>query len=137
MKKKNEILIVSRSDSQFLGCIFKDFISEIASGIVKINSIAREAGIRSKVAVSSTNPDIDAAGSCIGPDGIRINSIRELVNGERIDIVHYQDKLELYIAEALHPATVVGVSVNSSSDKKTCIAVVKMVRKKKPLVKAV
>ena len=53
-------------------------------GIVKINSIAREAGIRSKVAVSSTNPDIDAAGSCIGPDGIRINSIRELVNGEEL-----------------------------------------------------
>lgn len=134
-KRKNEILIVSRSDSQFLGCIFKDFISEIASGIVKINSIAREAGIRSKVAVSSTNPDIDAAGSCIGPDGIRINSIRELVNGERIDIVHYQDKLELYIAEALHPATVVGVSVNSSSDKKTCIAVVKNGEKKEAIGK--
>jgi len=134
-KRKNEILIVSRSDSQFLGCIFKDFISEIASGIVKINSIAREAGIRSKVAVSSTNPDIDTAGSCIGPDGIRINSIRELVNGERIDIVHYQDKLELYIAEALHPATVVGVSVNSSSDKKTCIAVVKNGEKKEAIGK--
>lgn len=122
-KKKNGILVISRSDENFLRCLFSEHIREVAEGIIEIKGVAREAGVRSKVSVISNNPDIDGAGSCIGPDGSRINSIRDELNKERIDIVNYNENIHLYISEALKPATVIGVAINEEERK--ALAVVK------------
>jgi N utilization substance protein A len=102
-------LIISRSDDNFLRCLFEQEIPDIADGSVVINGIVREPGNRAKVAVSSPLPDVDPTGACIGSDGSRIKDICAQVANEKIDVIKYQDNPYLYIAEALKPATVVGV----------------------------
>ena len=105
---------VSRSN---IGCIRKLFeleIPEIASGDVKIKNIARDAGNRAKVAIYTERPNVDAIGSCVGNRGVRINTIVNELNGEKIDLVEYsEDPLE-YIARSLSPAKVLSVETNDS-----------------------
>jgi transcription termination/antitermination protein NusA len=111
---------VTRSSEGFLKRLFEEEIHEIYDGTVLIRGIAREAGIRSKVAVSSNNEDVDATGACIGPGGSRIQKIvSQLGNGkdkEKIDIIAYSDNPGLYIAESLRPAQVLGVNLNPPAD---------------------
>lgn len=106
---------VTRSSEGFLKRLFEEEIHEIYDGTVLIKCIAREAGVRSKVAVMSTNEDVDATGACIGPSGSRIQKIvAQLGNGkekEKIDIIAYSDNAGLYIGESLRPAQVVGVAI--------------------------
>jgi len=106
---KSTSLILSRSDDNFLKELFKQEIPDVADGSVVINGIVREPGSRAKVAVSSPSPDVDPTGACIGSDGSRIKDICTQLSNEKIDVVKYQDNPYLYIAEALKPATVVGV----------------------------
>lgn len=120
-RKKNGILVITRSDENFLRCLFAENIQEVADGIISIKGVAREAGVRSKVAVDTTNPDIDPAGSCIGPDGSRINSLRDEINKERIDIVRYSSVLPIYVFEALRPATVIGVAIDEENHRITAV----------------
>jgi N utilization substance protein A len=107
---------VTRSSEGFLKRLFEEEIHEIYDGTVVIKGIAREAGVRSKVAVASTNEDVDATGACIGPSGSRIQKIvSQLGNGkdkEKIDIIAYSDNPGLYIAESLRPAQVLGVALS-------------------------
>jgi len=123
---KGAQLAVSRSDSGFLRRIFEEEIHEIYDGTVIIKNIAREAGERSKVAVYSTDPNVDPAGACIGPNGTRIakvvGQLGSSKEAERIDIITYNSIPGIFIMEALKPAEVVGVVLNE--DKHAAIAVV-------------
>ncbi len=104
-------LILSRVDDDFLRRLFEQEIPDIADGSVVINGIVREPGTRAKVAVSSPSPDVDPTGACIGSDGSRIKDICAQLSNEKIDVIKYQENPYLYIAEALKPATVVGVLI--------------------------
>lgn len=107
---------VTRSSEGFLRRLFEEEIHEIYDGTVIIKGVAREAGVRSKVAVYSNNDDVDATGACIGQGGSRIQKIvSQLGNGidkEKIDIIAYSKNPALFIAESLRPAQVLGVKIN-------------------------
>ncbi|HBD06148.1 MAG TPA: transcription termination factor NusA [Firmicutes bacterium] len=125
-KRKDAILLISRSDKNFLKNLFYEHVQEVSDGIITIHGISRIAGERAKISVSSSDSNIDPTGSCIGPDGSRINSIRDEVNKERIDIVKYNDNFILYVAEALRPAEVVGVNLNiDPNDENKILVIVK------------
>lgn len=106
---------VTRSSEGFLRRLFEEEIHEIYDGTVIIKGIAREAGVRSKVAVYSNNDDVDPTGACIGQGGSRIQKIvSQLGNGidkEKIDIIAYSKNPGLFIAESLRPAQVLGVKI--------------------------
>ena len=110
-ESKDAQIIVSNSSIDIVKKAFFEEVPEIQEGIVEIVNIAREAGIRSKVAVRSTNPDVDSIGSCIGNNGIRINAVVEKLGGEKIDIIRYSDNLIEYICSAASPSKVVGVNI--------------------------
>lgn len=102
----NSDVRISRKDAGLIRCMFKLEIPEVDSGEVVIKNIAREAGSRTKVSVYSTNEEIDAVGSCIGPKGMRIQHILDEIAGEKIDIVAYSEDTCEYVKAALAPATV-------------------------------
>ncbi len=106
---KGPMLQVSRANTGFIKKLFELEIPEIANGEVVINSISREAGYRTKIAVSSPNPNIDPIGACVGDRGARINSIIEELNGEKIDIIEYSDDILTFVERALSPAPVESV----------------------------
>ena len=103
--------------------LFEQEVPEIYDGVVEIKSISREAGSRTKMAVYSSNPDVDAIGSCIGNKGARVNKIVEELGGEKIDIVLYSDDPEKYISAALSPASVCKVEI-TDEETKSCRATV-------------
>ncbi len=105
-------LIVSRTHRNLLKRLMELEVPEIASAVVEIKSIAREAGSRSKVAVTSRQENIDPLGSCVGPRGIRIQNIVNELGGEKIDVVLWSDDPKAYIASALSPAKVIDVETN-------------------------
>lgn len=105
-------VVVSRSAAGFVKRLFEMEVPEIRSGLVSIKGIVREAGYRTKLAVSSDDPNIDAIGSCIGNKGVRVNAIVAELAGEKIDVIPWcSDPLE-FIARSLSPAKVVMVQVN-------------------------
>ena len=89
--------------------LFEAEVTEIKDGTVEIMSIAREAGSRTKIAVRTNNPNVDAVGACVGINGARVNAIVEELRGEKIDIVEYSEDPQKFIAAALSPATVLSV----------------------------
>ena len=105
-------LIVSRSHPDFLRALFEREVSEIHEGVVKIINIAREPGSRAKVAVSSDDSHIDPVGACVGLRGIRVKNITAELNGERLDIIPYNEDIKKYAANALQPAKVQSVGIN-------------------------
>lgn len=115
--------IISRSHPGFVRRLFEQEVPEIYDGIVEIKSVSREAGSRTKMAVLSNNPDVDAIGACIGPKGARVNSIVDELGGEKIDIIEYSEEPEQYISAALSPATVLKVDI-TDAEKKSCKATV-------------
>lgn len=105
---------VSRSNIGFVRKLFELEIPEVESGEVVIKNIARDPGNRTKVAIYSDKPNVDAVGACVGNRGVRINTIVSELNGEKIDLVLYsEDPLE-YIARALSPAQIISVETNDS-----------------------
>ena len=106
--------IVSRSTPMYVRRLFEDQVPEIATGLVTIKSIVREAGYRTKIAVASEDQNIDPLGSCIGNRGVRINSIVADLAGEKIDVIIWSDDPFEYIARALSPAKILSVEVNDS-----------------------
>lgn len=95
---------VSRSDPNLVKKLFEQEVTEIKDGIVVIKSIAREAGSRTKMAVYSNNPDVDAVGSCLGVNSIRVNAVVDELSGEKIDIVNWDEDISNFIGNALSPA---------------------------------
>ncbi len=101
-KRKNDVIIIlSRTRAEFVKKIFETEIPEINSSEIEIKKIVREPGMRTKVAVKSNDPKIDALASCLGPKGIRIEQIRKELNGELIDMVLWDDSPEQFIANAI------------------------------------
>ena len=110
-------VVVSRSSAGFVKRMFEMEVPEIRSGLVRVNGIVREAGYRTKMAVSSDDPSVDAIGACIGPKGSRVNAIVAELGGEKIDIIPYcADPLE-FVARALSPAPVQMVQINEEEKK--------------------
>lgn len=104
-------IIVSRANNEFLRKLFELEIPEIYEGLIEIKGISRDPGKRCKVAVYSQNPNIDPVGSCVGQKGIRIQNIINELNGEKIDIIEWNEDISTYIAEALLPAKVMAVDI--------------------------
>ena len=104
-------IIVSRTNPRFVTRLMEQDISEISEGVVEIKGVSRQPGLRSKVAVYSKDVNIDPSGACIGPHGSRINRVLTQLNGEKIDVVNYNEHPLLYVADALKPAVVVGVQM--------------------------
>ena len=115
--------IISRTHPGFVRRMFEQEVPEIYDGIIEIKSVSREAGSRTKMAVISNNPDVDAIGACIGPKGSRVNRIVDELGGEKIDIIIYSEEPEKYISAALSPATVVKVDI-TDPERKSCKATV-------------
>ena len=119
---KGPEIIVSRSDKDMLKRLFEIEVPEVYNGIVEIKAIAREAGFRSKVAVNATQAGIDPVGSCIGIRGNRIQSIVNELQGEKIDVVSWDQDPKLFISKALSPSE--PVEVELSPEDQTAIVVV-------------
>ena len=107
--EKGPKAIISRTHPDLVKRMFETEVPEIYDGTVEIKAVSREAGSRTKLAVVSHNPDVDAVGACIGARGSRVSEIVEELGGEKIDIVEYSDDPQKYIAAALSPATVLKV----------------------------
>jgi len=101
---KGPQLLISRTHPNLVRKLLELEIPEIKSDLVKIKSIAREPGVRCKVAVVSTDEKIDPIGSCVGQKGVRVQNIMDELNGERIDIIQWSETMEDFIKTALAPA---------------------------------
>lgn len=124
-KQKKPIIKISRVRKELVKRLFEMTVPEIYEGIVEIKAISREAGSRTKIAVWSNDPNVDAVGACIGPKRSRISAIVEELSGEKIDIIPYSEKPEEFIARALAPATVLRVDILTNEEKnRTCSIVV-------------
>lgn len=112
-------ILVSRTSDQLVRELFDIEIPEIGEGAVEIKGIAREPGARTKIAVTSSDESVDAVGACIGQRGTRIQTIITELNGEKIDVIEWQEDPAAYITEALSPAKVKQVLL--SEDEKAAI----------------
>ena len=99
-------IVLSRCHPDFVRALFEEEIPEIEERIIDIRAVAREAGYRSKVAVTSIDMKVDAVGACVGVRGSRIKNVIEELNGERIDIVRWNDALQVLIPNSLQPAQI-------------------------------
>jgi len=108
-------IILSRRDPGFIVELFRQEVPEMFQGVVKIESIAREAGQRTKIAVSSSEDKVDASGACIGQRGIRVQAVTDELNGEKIDIINFSHDVDKFIAASLAPAHVIDVVLDSDS----------------------
>ena len=109
---KGPRITVSRTHPELVKRLFEAEVTEIREGIVEIMSIAREAGSRTKMAVYTKHPDIDAVGACVGMNGARVNAIVNELRGEKIDIINWSEDPKVLIENALSPAKVVSVEVD-------------------------
>jgi len=109
---KGPQVILSRTHPDFLRRLFESEVPEIAESIVEIKAVSREAGARSKISVYSTDPRVDAVGSCVGLKGSRVQSIVRELGGERIDIVPWSQDPTVFVSRALSPARVMDVRVH-------------------------
>ncbi|MCL2024594.1 MAG: transcription termination factor NusA [Coriobacteriia bacterium] len=115
-RKANEAsIIVSRKHPGLVKRLFEIEVPEIADGIVEIRSIAREAGVRSKVAVSSRQDNLDPVGACVGPAGSRVRNVVHELRGERIDIIPFSESPTEFVASALSPAKVQRVIIDEDT----------------------
>lgn len=107
--EKGPRALISRTHPGMVKRLFETEVPEIYDGTVEIKAVSREAGSRTKLAVASRDPNVDAVGACIGPRGTRVTKIVEELGGEKIDIVEYSDDPVKFISAALSPATVLQV----------------------------
>jgi N utilization substance protein A len=121
-KTSNEpSIVVSRTHPNLLKRLFELEVPEIYDGIVEIKSVAREPGLRSKVAVSSREPGLDPVGACVGPKGSRVRMVVAELRGERIDVVPWNDDPATFVGNALSPAKVARVIVSEDDHTATVI----------------
>ena len=114
---RGPLVTLSRVHPNFVKRLFELEVPEIADGTIVIKGVAREAGSRTKVAVYSTDPNVEAVGSCIGKNSMRINNILAELSGEKVDVIKYSEDTCEYVKEALSPARVLDVYLE---DERTC-----------------
>lgn len=110
-------VMISRTNPGIVRCLFENEVPEIADGTVKIRAVSREAGMRTKIAVSSEDENVDPRGACIGQRGNRVAKIVDELGGEKIDVVLYSDDPAKFIAEALSPANVIKVDITDPENR--------------------
>ncbi|WP_281829028.1 MULTISPECIES: transcription termination factor NusA [Lactobacillus] len=121
---KGAQIVVSRTAPDMVKRLFEQEVPEIYDGTVEIVSIAREAGDRTKIAVKSSDPNIDPVGTCVGQRGARVQNVVNELGGENIDIVKYEDDPSDYIANALNPAEVIAVQFGDDDEEKSALVIV-------------
>lgn len=119
---KGPKILVSRTHPELVKRLFEAEVTEVKDGTVEIKSISREAGSRTKIAVTSNDENVDAVGACVGINGARVNSIVEELRGEKIDIVNWSENPAILIENSLSPAKV--ISVWADEDEKTAQVIV-------------
>ena len=119
---RGPIVTLSRIHPNFVKRLFELEIPEIQDGTIEIKGVSREAGSRSKIAVYSNDANVDAVGSCIGKNGMRISAILEELGQEKVDIIKYSDDLAEYVAEALSPAKVLSVEMEEERSCRITVA---------------
>ena len=120
---KGVVILLSRCHYGFVKRLFELEIPEVNEGLILVYSVARDAGNRTKIAVYSENPNVDAVGSCIGERGMRINRIIEELNGEKIDVVPYDKDPARFIEAALSPARDIHVLITDEKKKEAMVVV--------------
>ncbi len=122
---KNQYLRISRTDKWLIKQLFELECPEIKEGVVEIKAVSRAPGSRSKVAVISHDENVDAVGTCIGPQKIRINAVTKEIRGEKVDVVLYSDDPKEFVKQALKPADVIEVIIsNPNPEKRSCKVIV-------------
>lgn len=121
--EKGPRVMISRTHPGMVKRLLEMEVPEIYDGTVEVKAVSREAGSRTKLAVASTNDDVDAVGACIGPKGTRINKIVEELGGEKLDVVRYSEDPVAFISEALSPAKVVSVEIDPEGAKNCRVVV--------------
>lgn len=121
---KGPLILCTRKNNGFVKRLFETEIPELADGTIVLYNVAREAGVRSKVAVYSTDPQIDPIGTCIGERGSRIANILSELNGEKVDLVKYDEDEATFIANALSPAKGVIVNIIDNTKTREALAIV-------------
>ena len=109
---KGPMVFVSRTHPELVKRLFEQEVPEVHDGTVEIKSIAREAGSRTKIAVTSKNENVDALGACVGQNGYRVNVIVNELGGEKIDVINWSEDPKEFIAAALSPSKVLAVALN-------------------------
>ena len=104
-------VVVSRSHPDFVRKLLEFEIPEIYEGVIEIKNVSRDPGYRSKVAVYSPDPNIDPVGSCVGQKGVRIQNVINELNGEKIDVIEWDEDPSIYIASSLLPAKILAVDI--------------------------
>ena len=118
---KGPLILVSRKNYGFVKRLFEHEIPEFQDGTLELRGVAREAGVRSKVAIASSNPKVDPIGSCIGEKGRRIANIINELGGEKVDLIAYSNDPEEFIANALSPAKNLNVSITDEKKKEALV----------------
>ena len=114
-------IIVSRSHPNLIRGLFELEIPEVHSGVVELKALAREAGHRTKVAVATIQENVDPVGSCLGPRGIRLQSIINELHGEKIDVIQWHPDPSVFIANALSPSQVAGITIDDETHTATVV----------------
>ena len=109
-------VVVSRADPNLIKELFRREVPEVNSTAVEVKAIARDPGIRTKIAVYSNQSGIDPVGSCVGQKGVRVQAVISEINGEKIDIIQYSEDLEKFVASALAPAAGLSVKINAAKE---------------------
>lgn len=112
-------LRLSRAHPQFLEKLFETEVPEILAGTIQVRAVSREAGSRSKVAISSSDPHIDPIGAMVGQRGVRVSTVMSELGGEKIDIIEWSENAAQFVEDALSPARVLSVEVNSEANTAT------------------
>lgn len=118
---KGPSIVVSRTHPGLVRKMFEDEVPEINSGIVEIKAIAREAGARTKVAVWSSDPNVDAIGACVGPRGARVRAVVDELSGEKIDLIPWAEDPAAFVGNALSPAKVLEVRIDADANTAVCV----------------
>ena len=114
-------IVVSRTHPDLIRRLFELEVPEIYDGMVQIQSIAREPGARSKIAVSSREPNLDPVGACVGPKGSRVRMVVEELRNERVDVIQWAEDPAKYVAQALSPARVTRVAIDEENQYATVV----------------
>jgi N utilization substance protein A len=116
-------VVLSRACSDFVKTLFRLEVAEIADGIVEVMGVARDPGYRSKIAVKTLDEKVDPVGACVGLRGVRVRNIVRELNGEKIDIVRWSEDIKQYVAQALAPAKLEGVTIDPDESRTVHVTV--------------
>ncbi len=112
---RGKTIIVSRADKNLVSKLFEREVPEVASGAVEVVAIAREAGVRTKISVKSTQEGVDPVGSCVGQKGVRVQEVIKELNNEKIDIIQYNEDMRTFVQAALAPAEHLKITLDEAT----------------------